>query len=259
MIRTAKLFFWADRALYLGMGFEAEPHTHHAVQICISLEDSFSVRTSENQPWRQFQSVLIHADVPHQFMGLGQELAVLYIDYEARDAKAIREQLSEESGIVEIPYAQALNSIHTFQSNLEEKHNLHELYTTCDKVVESICDSKKPVPQQDERIVAIINMLNSYDGDRISVQEIAEQYGLSLGRLAHLFKEQVGLPVRRYFLWRKILRAIQSLEQVSTLTEAAHLAGFADSSHMNRTFKQMFGIKPSFFQTHSKFVQVISF
>ena len=259
MIRTAKLFFWADRALYLGMGFEAEPHTHHAVQICISLEDSFSVRTSENQPWRQFQSVLIHADVPHQFMGLGQELAVLYIDHEARDAKAIREQLYDETGIAEIPYAQVLNSVHTFKNNLQEKHNLHELYTTCDKVLGRICDLKKPVQPLDERIAEIIAMLNSYEGDRISVQEIAGNYGLSLGRLAHLFKEQAGLPVRRYFLWRKILKAIQSLEQVSTLTEAAHLAGFADSSHMNRTFKQMFGIKPSFFQTHSKFVQVISF
>jgi AraC-like DNA-binding protein len=90
-------------------------------------------------------------------------------------------------------------------------------------------------------------MLNSSDGDRVSVKEIARSHGFSLGRLAHLFKEQGGLPVRRYYLWRKILKAIQALEQVSTLTDAAHLAGFADFSLMNRTCKQMFGIKPLFY------------
>jgi AraC-like DNA-binding protein len=28
-------------------------------------------------------------------------------------------------------------------------------------------------------------------------------------------------------------------------TQAAHLAGFADSAHLNRTYKRMFGITPT--------------
>ena len=32
----------------------------------------------------------------------------------------------------------------------------------------------------------------------------------------------------------------------SSLTEAAHEAGFADSAHLSRTFRATFGIAPSF-------------
>ena len=31
----------------------------------------------------------------------------------------------------------------------------------------------------------------------------------------------------------------------ASLTEAAHLAGFADSAHLSRTFRAMFGVAPS--------------
>jgi hypothetical protein len=143
---NCKAHFWADRALYLGMGFEAGPHAHHALQISISLENSFPVRVSGSQHWSQFQSVLIHGDLPHQFMGLGQELAVLYIDYEASDAEAIREQLTSENGMTVIPYAKVMESIQIFRDNLEGTHSLPALHTACDEILESICDAKYRFP-----------------------------------------------------------------------------------------------------------------
>lgn len=38
----------------------------------------------------------------------------------------------------------------------------------------------------------------------------------------------------------------------SSLTEAAHVAGFADSAHLSRTFRSMFGIAPSFMFERSR-------
>lgn len=61
----------------------------------------------------------------------------------------------------------------------------------------------------------------------------------------HLFKEQVGIPIRRYILWTRLQVSVQHVLQGETLTQAAHSAGFADSAHFSRTFSDMFGIRPS--------------
>eukprot|EP01132_Coremiostelium_polycephalum_P013947 gene13947-16964_t len=62
------------------------------------------------------------------------------------------------------------------------------------------------------------------------------------GKLERLFANQLGLPVRRLVLWRRLRVALGLALGGSTLTEAAHGAGFADSAHFSRTMKQLFGV-----------------
>ncbi len=65
----------------------------------------------------------------------------------------------------------------------------------------------------------------------------------------------MGIPIRRYVLWERLLLAIQQLTGGVTLTEAAHWAGFSDSAHFSRTFTRMFGLSPSLLTKNSQFVQ----
>ena len=84
---------------------------------------------------------------------------------------------------------------------------------------------------------------------------------LSPSRFAHLFVEHVGLPYRRYQLWRKLSRALVAIGEGKTLSAAAQQGGFADSAHLTRTFYQMFGMPPSmmmvgeFFAVESPFAE----
>ena len=68
---------------------------------------------------------------------------------------------------------------------------------------------------------------------------------LSPSRFAHLFKAQVGLPFRRYMLWRKLTRAMIVIGREKTITTAAYATDFADAAHLTRTFQQMVGLPPS--------------
>lgn len=74
--------------------------------------------------------------------------------------------------------------------------------------------------------------------------------------LAHLFREEVGLPFRRYVLWRKLSRAMLLIGRGSSLTEAAYASGFADSAHLTRTFRQMFGIPPTVMMGGGEFYEI---
>jgi AraC-like DNA-binding protein len=44
----------------------------------------------------------------------------------------------------------------------------------------------------------------------------------------------------------------------ASYTEAAHLAGFADSAHLSRTYRRMFGMKLVDFQKRSQIVEAIN-
>jgi len=76
----------------------------------------------------------------------------------------------------------------------------------------------------------------------VSLAEVAAHVGLSNGRARHLFVEHTGMPFRTYRLWLRLMRAVELFAMGSSLTEAAHGAGFSDSSHLSRTFRRMFGI-----------------
>jgi AraC-like DNA-binding protein len=100
----------------------------------------------------------------------------------------------------------------------------------------------------DPRIRTVLKSLKENVLSPPSAAELAEKVNLSEGRLIHLFTEQMGLPMRRYTLWLRLRDAFLTLAEGASLTEAAHRAGFADSAHMTRTFRGMFGIPPSFFK-----------
>ena len=68
---------------------------------------------------------------------------------------------------------------------------------------------------------------------------------LSPSRFRHLFVQETGTSFRAYLLWLRINVAIEAAIAGASWTAAAHEAGFADSSHLTRTHKRMFGIEPT--------------
>jgi len=76
----------------------------------------------------------------------------------------------------------------------------------------------------------------------VSLADAAAHVGLSRGRARHLFVESTGLPFRTYLLWLRLMQAVELFSAGSSLTDAAHGAGFSDSSHFSRSFRRMFGI-----------------
>jgi len=84
----------------------------------------------------------------------------------------------------------------------------------------------------------------STDGSHLA--ELAKAVHRSPSRLAHRLREATGVPLRRFILWHRLRAAAEIAMRGSNLTEAAHAAGFADSAHLSRTFRSMFGIAPSF-------------
>lgn len=81
-----------------------------------------------------------------------------------------------------------------------------------------------------------------------SLGELAALAGVSRFQLLRGFAREVGLTPHAYCLQRRAGRARRHLAEGKSLVDAAALAGFADQSHMTRTFVRYFGVTPGRYQ-----------
>ncbi len=102
-----------------------------------------------------------------------------------------------------------------------------------------------PTRHTDPRIAAGIDFIEARLDQKISLEATARLAGMSKSSFTAKFRAATGLPLRRYVLWRRLLRAVVGISGGGSATEAAHQAGFADSAHFSRTMKETFGVSPS--------------
>ncbi len=109
----------------------------------------------------------------------------------------------------------------------------------------------------DPRILTCMNFIqNHIDENNLLLAQLAQQIQLSPSRLSHLFKAQIGLPIQKYIIWTRLKVTIDLvLRENKNLTEAALSAGFYDSAHFSKHFKEMLGVKPSLVYNNSRIVQ----
>ena len=97
----------------------------------------------------------------------------------------------------------------------------------------------------DRRIKRVITVLDQQYRDPPSVEQLADDVGLSSSRLAHLFREEVGKSVQGYVLERRLIMAAMLIVQThERISQIAYSVGFGDVSNFNHAFKRRFGVSP---------------
>lgn len=96
--------------------------------------------------------------------------------------------------------------------------------------------------RSDPRIERALAAVEASLSDKVAARAVADTANLSLSQLQRLLVRQVGLPVRRLVLWRRLRMAMASILAGDPVTSAAHNAGFADSAHFSRSLKKLFGV-----------------
>ena len=243
-------------ALYLGPMEDASEHSHHAVQLAIGLSGEFDLWIRGKN--RKCRTAVIASDQPHRFAGGDGLQAIILVEQEYNIAQTITDSHCNNRGSAEFDPALVLKEIEILRKLLDRPPDCQRSKEACDAILKSLSGDGMVSYFKDPRIDSAITLMRQLPDHKAPIHVIAEEVGLSESRLIHLFKEQVGIPIRRHLLWLRLVAAIeQALEGVS-LTTAAHNAGFADSAHLSRTFKQTFGITPSYLLKNSRFIQVIS-
>jgi AraC-like DNA-binding protein len=102
----------------------------------------------------------------------------------------------------------------------------------------------------DKRVEKIIEMMREDVRGELSLSEFAQSVNLSVWRLCHIFKSDVGMPPMRYLRVLRMERAKDLLESsFLSVKEIAYRVGLNDESHFVRDFKATYGSSPACYRT----------
>jgi AraC-like DNA-binding protein len=90
-------------------------------------------------------------------------------------------------------------------------------------------------------VARVVEALRHPDGE---LDAAIATVGLSRSHLESLFVRDVGVSIRTYRLWRRLIAAVIGYSRRDA-TAAAHHAGFADLAHFSRTCRRMLGYSPT--------------
>jgi transcriptional regulator GlxA family with amidase domain len=105
----------------------------------------------------------------------------------------------------------------------------------------------------DTRVEKIIRMMREDVRGELSLAEFAQSVNLSVWRLCHIFKSDVGMPPIRYLRLLRMERAKNLLESsFLSVKEIAYQVGLNDESHFVRDFKSTYGYSPAHYRSNFK-------
>ncbi len=238
------LYLWSGLLLYAAGDHRNDWHSHYAASLIIALDAPFRLElrdgvdekvracvlapNAENRVSIEGRFVSIMADVDSSVF---EPLAPILNGnaWSAIDAERLKPVLPQLGALLETP------------------HTERQVRTLVDDCIEAIT-GQRPRPltvSLDRRITRVLKLIRDGLPDEPNTDALAEAVGLSRSRLLHLFKEQLGLPMGQYLLWRRLFEAARLWDEGLSMAEAGHAAGFYDQAHYTRTMRKMLDVTPS--------------
>ncbi|MBW0433531.1 helix-turn-helix transcriptional regulator [Leptospira yasudae] len=247
------LYLMNGRVFFATNAMQTDFHSHYAATLAVSLTETINIETERGK--EEYRVALVGPNTYHRTVSPGIEMVALLIDPETYEYGSISEfvQIGEVKRLevdAFLPLIERLWGLYYGRLNDAEVWDLHI------DLLRTVYPFRKLEKAIDERIQKIAQRIRTEMPDSIRMKEIGKDFSVSEDRLIRLFKENLGIPLRRYLLWVRILEAAKLLKDGKSITEAAHAAGFSDSAHFTRTFKENFGFVPSLFFGHLKSIEL---
>jgi len=239
-----RVVFWEGGSLWLALITGGnEQHVHHAIQISLPFDGLVRFQTEPDGEWVSYAGAVIAPDLPHAFQAPGRVVANILFEPESAAGRSLLKRFgagisalsADEAGALCAPLAAAY-----FGDASDE-----QLKVLARQAIAEISGAIPQVVPTDHRVLKAIAHIRGHLDEPIALGTLARQVGLSPGRFRHLFVSQTGVSCKSFVLWERLNRALQLGFGGTSWTEAAHAANFADSAHLTRTCRRMFGMAPT--------------
>ncbi|HJC23505.1 MAG TPA: response regulator [Candidatus Eisenbergiella merdavium] len=197
-----------------------------------------------------------------QVKELGPELLISDIRMPGLNGIELMKKLVEEenpvkvifiSGYAQFEYAQEACRMGAFDYLLKpvEEESLNAILERFCRLREN---QAQPVVETeigagDPRIRKIISEINLRYTQKLSLGELADRYGLSIGHLSTLIKKETGMSYSEYITGKRMEDAKRLLQKEElSLEEISDMVGYHDYFYFTKVFKKYTGISPSVYR-----------
>lgn len=239
----ALLCVGAGKTLYIGSLELVDWHLHGAPVFIAGITGAFRLRTPSGE-WHSCRAAVIPAGVRHALDLDGEPLAVFYPEPDIASMSALTRLgrgWCEREQILFGTHAE----LGAFRVLYEDASSVHWSGEALDDLL-GFALRRDGGNRLDARLAQVVAWLDEHPDDLTGAAMLAQVHGLSSSRFLHLFSQQVGVPFRRFRLWNRVRAAMKIALSGSNFTDSALLAGFADSAHFANSFRETFGVTPSY-------------
>lgn len=203
-------------------------HAHPAVEMLVATKGTFEV-VIDQQKYERLVFAVIDANVQHQVCAQDCTLGVLMLE----SNQALLSDFLNTFGVT-------LASGYFFKSTFTQANSVYKAA----KVFAHENQLKIPTnPKIAQCLEIIVNETLEYTD---LMPHLTAKICLSESRLSHLFKEHVGISLKKYLVWDKLRKTmLYYLNEDKTLTQSSLQNGFFDQAHLTNSFKNMLGLSPS--------------
>jgi AraC family transcriptional regulator len=244
-VGAARYFPWDGGAVFVGTAGVLPSHAHQAIQICFLFDGRIRLRTTNDDPWTDYDVAIVPSRHRHAMDGGKIHFgATLFVEPETREGRILTERYLQH-GLAALERSAVDAVMAALRAAAIERRDAGTIVERARALVQALTEHTEPAVTSDERILRAVRFINERLSAPITLAQVAQVAFLSPSRFRHLFAEQTGMRLREYVLWRRFVSVWEHRMSGATLAEAAHAAGFADSAHLARTSRRMFGIPPS--------------
>lgn len=238
---STKPLMWITPGRVFYAGLLGRPSLRKIGGFIIYVAQQQPIRVSiDGGPWQQGDLVVVPPYVPHRIASETRFIIDLIIEPETVQQGLLPAFLRGQQGVVQAPAFVA-----RVRRVLDQWHLRCEAMALDDAAFDLLLFGETlPRATLDPRIAQVLADIAQNPAGDSSAAQYAARFNLSFSRFVHLFKEQVGVPLRTLRMWKRARSMLDYVTQNVNLADIAQITGYPDSSHFSHSIRLVFGLSP---------------
>lgn len=249
------LYLWDKRTFYLSHFDQPLQLSQAAGMLMIGLDGPFKLFNEMGEV--HCRSALAPAGARFGADSCGSRIAMCFLDVFGADWRRLQPRFARQLGGLGLDLDDEREWVERFRSLRGEAAEPVQVWQWLEQLINPL---GLPWDEQpcDPRIMHAVRLIKGDVANNPSIGSLAREVALSVPRLTQLFRQDIGIPIRRYRLWHRLFVTSIGVAQGLSLTDAAMAAGFTDSAHFNHTFRAILGMTPSAVLARSRGVRLFA-